>query len=72
MTNWTERELDVDFSLSRLLHFSCWKPTRSPSTLPPHGELDYKKTRTQITRDTKLENSSRSRRGLLRAARNHQ
>ncbi len=52
MTNWTGRDLEVDFSF--LPAGTFWLEAYADGVNADHIASDYKKTRTQITRDTKL------------------
>jgi alpha-glucosidase len=52
MTNWTARDLEVDFSF--LPAGTFWLEAYQDGVNADRMASDYKKTRTQITRDTKL------------------
>ena len=60
MTNWTARDLEVDFSF--LPAGTFWLEAYQDGVNADRIASDYKKTRTQITRATKLKISPRSRR----------
>ena len=61
MTNWTGRDLEVDFSF--LPAGTFWLEAYQDGVNADRVASDYKKTKTQIS-NTKAENNSRSRRRL--------